>query len=176
MNSTWSAWTEEFIIPAGDFISCVVELKKIRKCVHLVIGHNGFGDFVLWDIMKRVSISRFSSSGDPIKQFIPISLLSWQPVFSYADMKGCIDEILAATKFWFLERKDRSFLPLEGEDVAIWLLVSTTSDAQHEHLSSNCQANTTGWSLALLVKDTVILGSTIDPRCFKVLFYILNIN
>ncbi|XP_038997347.1 uncharacterized protein LOC120122221 [Hibiscus syriacus] len=134
MNSTWSAWTEEFIIPAGDFISCVVELKKIPKCVHLVIGHNGFGDFIL----------------------------------CYADMKGCNDQIIAETKFWFSEHKDRTFLPLEGEDVAIWLLVSTTSDAQHEHLSSNCQANTTGWRLALLVKDTVILGSTIDPRAAAV--------
>ncbi|MBA0743969.1 hypothetical protein Gogos_006615, partial [Gossypium gossypioides] len=170
MNSTWSAWTEEFIIPSGDCISaCVVELKRIPKCAHLVIGHNGFGDFVIWDILKRVNISRYSGSGDPIKQFLPISLLSWQPVFSYDDMKERIDEITTSTKFWFSKHKDSSFLPLEGKDVAIWLLVLTNSDAQHEHLSSNRLANTSRWwRLALLVKDTMILGSTLDPRAATV--------
>ncbi|MBA0563339.1 hypothetical protein Golob_008321 [Gossypium lobatum] len=170
MNSTWSAWTEEFIIPSGDCISaCVVELKRIPKCAHLVIGHNGFGDFVIWDILKRVIISRYSGSGDPIKQFLPISLLSWQPVFSYDDLKERIDEITTSTKFWFSKHKDSSFLPLEGKDVAIWLLVLTNSDPQHEHLSSNGLANTSRWwRLALLVKDTMILGSTLDPRAATV--------
>ncbi|MBA0805641.1 hypothetical protein Gohar_005136, partial [Gossypium harknessii] len=164
------AWTEEFIIPSGDCISaCVVELKRIPKCAHLVIGHNGFGDFVIWDILKRVIISRYSGSGDPIKQFLPISLLSWQPVFSYDDMKERIDEITTSTKFWFSKHKDSSFLPLEGKDVAIWLLVLTNSDPQHEHLSSNGLANTSRWwRLALLVKDTMILGSTLDPRAATV--------
>ncbi|MBA0834652.1 hypothetical protein Goarm_006982 [Gossypium armourianum] len=180
MNSTWSAWTEEFIIPSGDCISaCVVELKRIPKCAHLVIGHNGFGDFVIWYVLvfyildatfcaEGTRLQRgflvFASPGDPIKQFLPISLLSWQPVFSYDDMKERIDEITTSTKFWFSKHKDSSFLPLEGKDVAIWLLVLTNSDAQHEHLSSNRLANTSRcWRLALLVKDTMILGSTLDP-------------
>ncbi|XVE91644.1 hypothetical protein REPUB_Repub01dG0027700 [Reevesia pubescens] len=168
MNSAWSAWTEEFITPAGDCrSSCVVELKRIPKCAHLVIGHNGFGEFVVWDILKRVIISRFSASGDPIKQFLPISVFSRQAGFSYADLNGHINETITATKIWFSEHKDCSFLPLEGEDIAVWLLVSTVSDsdAQHEHLSSNCQSNSSRWwRLALLVKDRVILGSTLDPR------------
>ncbi|KAK8657536.1 hypothetical protein V6N13_035767 [Hibiscus sabdariffa] len=169
-----SAWTEEFIIPAGDSISCVVELKKIPKCPHLVIGHNGFGDFVLWDIRKRINISRFSGSGTPIKQFLPISLLSWQPVFGNADTKWCIDEIMTATKLGFSGHKDCSFLPLEEEDVAIWLLVS---DAQYEHLSSNCQANMSGWwRLALLVKDRIILGGTLDPSNLVTALLILNMR
>ncbi|XP_022776714.1 uncharacterized protein LOC111318239 isoform X2 [Durio zibethinus] len=168
MNSAWSAWTEDFIIPTGDCISsCVVELKRIPKCAHLVIGHNGFGEFVVGDILKRVIISRFSASDNPIKQFLPISLVSWQPIFRHADMNGRIDEIITATKNWFSENKDCSLLPLVGEDIAVWLLVSTISDsdAQHEHLSSNCQTNPSRcWRLALLVKDRVILGSILDPR------------
>ncbi|XVF85783.1 hypothetical protein PTKIN_Ptkin17bG0145400 [Pterospermum kingtungense] len=170
MNLTWSACTEKFIIPGGDCISsCVVELKRIPKCASLVIGHYGFGEFVVWDIMKRVILSRFSGSGDPIKQFLPISLFSWQPVLGHADMNRRIDEIITATKFRFSEHQDCSFLPLEieGEDIAVWLLVSTVSDSdvQHEHVSSNFEANQCRcWRLALLVKDKVILGSTLDPR------------
>lgn len=44
-----SAQTEEFVIPTSDCISpCVEELKQIPKCAHLVIGHNGYGEFGLW--------------------------------------------------------------------------------------------------------------------------------
>lgn len=28
--------------------SCIVELKRIPRSAHLVIGHNGFGEFSLW--------------------------------------------------------------------------------------------------------------------------------
>ncbi|OMO93525.1 hypothetical protein CCACVL1_06455 [Corchorus capsularis] len=167
MNSTWSAWLEDFIIPAGECIpSCVVELKIIPKCAHLVIGRNDFGEFFVWDILERVIISRFSACGDPVKQFIPISLLSWKPFFSNAAMNGHVDEIIAATKNSFSEENDCSHLPLEG-NIAVWLLVSTVtdSDAQHKHSSSHCQENPPSWwRLALLVKDRVILGSTLDPR------------
>ncbi|KAK8659338.1 hypothetical protein V6N13_029543 [Hibiscus sabdariffa] len=110
--------------------------------------------------MKRVNISRFSGSGVPIKQFLPICLLSCQPVFSHADMKGCIDEIVTATKFWFSEHKDRSFLPSEGEDAAIWLLVSTNSDAQHElFILKHC----TFWAEGLLMVYQVAVFRVLQP-------------
>ncbi|KAK0574811.1 hypothetical protein LWI29_029475 [Acer saccharum] len=76
-----------------------------------------------------------------------------------------------ATKNLFLEHNENnSFLPSEGKDVAIWLLVQSVSDsdAQHDY-SSDCQTNPTGlWRLALLVKNMVILGSPLDPRAAAV--------
>lgn len=74
-----------------------------------------------------------------------------------------------ATKIWFSEHsKNHSSPPLEGEDIAIWFLVSTVheSDAQHDYESNECQRNPVGrWRLALLVKNTMILGKALDIRC-----------
>lgn len=84
------------------------------------------------------------------------------------------NEIMAATRTWSSKhRENNSFLPSEGEDFAIWLLVSTISDtdAQHNYISSDVQINPVRlWRLALLVKNMVILGSPLDPRCYEVLF------
>ena len=80
---------------------------------------------------------------------------------------------MAATKMWFSENSENSsFLPSEGEDIAVWLLVSTISDsnAQHNYIPSDCQNHSVRcWRLALLVKNMVILGTALDLRC-KVLF------
>lgn len=73
-----------------------------------------------------------------------------------------------ATASLFSKHSEKSsFCPSEGEDTAIWLLVSTISDsdAQHNCMSSDCQKNPVKfWRLALLVKNMVILGSPLDPR------------
>lgn len=51
-----SALTEEFVIPANDYISpCVVELKRIPNCASLIVGHNGFGEFAVWYAAYRMS-------------------------------------------------------------------------------------------------------------------------
>ncbi|GMY25815.1 hypothetical protein FCV25MIE_21057 [Fagus crenata] len=170
MNSAWSAQTEEFIFPAHDCASPgIMELKRIPKCASLVVGHNGFGEFSLWDISKRIFLSSFSASSTSIYQFFPISLFSWKrkgPVFSNSSVEEHADGIMAATKTWFSENSgNNSFLPLNGEDIAVWLLVSAISNSDAQHIPSECQNSSVGWwRLALLVKDMVMLGSALDPR------------
>ncbi|KAK4842534.1 hypothetical protein QYF36_023324 [Acer negundo] len=174
MNSTWSAHTEEFVIPVDDLIyPCIVELKRILECAHLVVGHNGFGEFGVWDISRRVFLSRFSAPSISTYQFFPISVFSWQRNGSFsmeADMEEHVKGIMDATKNLFLERNENnSFLPSEGKDIAIWLLVQSVSDDARHDYSSDCQTNPIGlWRLALLVKNMVILGSPLDPRAAAV--------
>ena len=127
------------------------------------------------DISQRILISRFAMPSISIFEFIPISLFSFQsevPLSSYPDVDFHINKIMAATKMWFSKHNENyTFLPLGGESIAVWLLVSTLSDSdtQHDNQMNDCQTNPVGWwRLALLVKNMVILGSALDPRCFLV--------
>ncbi|KAL9420573.1 hypothetical protein AB3S75_038191 [Citrus x aurantiifolia] len=168
MNSSWSAQVEECIIPINDCIyPCIVEMKTIPKCAPLVVGHNGFGEFGIWDISKRAFVSRFSAARASIYQFFPINLFSWQRNGSVS-MDASLELTNTATTSLFSKHSEKSsFCPSVGEDSAIWLLVSTISDsdAQHNCMSRDCQKNPVRfWRLALLVKNRVILGSPLDPR------------
>uniref|UniRef100_A0A6N2M7V0 FYR C-terminal domain-containing protein n=1 Tax=Salix viminalis TaxID=40686 RepID=A0A6N2M7V0_SALVM len=172
MNSAWSAPTEEFIISANDCISpCIVELKRVPNCASLVVGNNGFGEFTVWDVSKRMFMARVSSPSASACQFFPISSFSWQRVvhgFHYSTVEEQINGIVDATKLWFSENSEcYSLPPLDGEDIAIWLLVSTIPEleTQEDYISSDCGINPVGWwRLALLVKNMLILGGALDPR------------
>ncbi|EOA36038.1 hypothetical protein CARUB_v10008119mg, partial [Capsella rubella] len=164
MNSHWRGPVEEFVILANPCISsCIVELKKIPRCPHLVIGHNGIGEFTIWDISKRSLVSRFVSPSSMIFEFIPTSLFAWHPVHSHSTIEDHIDMILAATKLWFSKGiSNKTLVPAEVKDTAIWLLVSTDLDSDDK--CDGVESPATCWRVALLVKDQVILGSQLDPR------------
>lgn len=73
-----------------------------------------------------------------------------------------MDMILAATKLWFSKGiNNKTLVPAEVKDTAIWLLVSTDLDADAQ---SNPESPATCWRLALLVRNQVIFGSQLDPR------------
>ncbi|XP_050203355.1 uncharacterized protein LOC126653495 isoform X2 [Mercurialis annua] len=172
MNSLWSAPTEDFTIQSNDHISpCTMELKRIPKCSSLVIGHDGLGQFRLWDISKRILVSKFSAPSISVHQFCPISVLFRQREvngFSYSNMEVDINTLLDATKMCFSEHSMNHSRPhSENEDISIWCLVFTAphSDALHDYGSSDFLINSVGgWRVALLVKDTLILGNALDPR------------
>lgn len=164
MNSNWRGPTEEFVILANPCISsCIVELKKIPKCPHLIIGHNGIGEFTVWDISTRSQVSRFVSPSNRIFEFIPTSLFAWHPLHSHSTMEDHIDMILAATKLWFSKGiNNKTLVPAEVKDTAIWILISTDPDADVNYDSVERPGRC--WRLALLVRNQVILGSLLDPR------------
>jgi len=44
-------------------------------------------------------------------------------------------------------------------------------DTQEDYISSDCGINPVGWwRLALLVKNMLILGKALDPRCPQIFF------
>ncbi|XP_073219859.1 uncharacterized protein [Cicer arietinum] len=172
MNSTWSEMVEYFIIPPdGSMSPGIVELKKVPKCAHLVVGRNICGEFSLWDITKLNCVSSFSASKYPINEFSPISLFHLQRKdvgFSYASIEEKAEKLLEATKLWHSEQRETSvFLP--SQDVAIWFLVSTPSDVDccqnHVSTSSHHDVHSArSWRLALLVENSIVFGSPLDPR------------
>lgn len=68
-----------------------------------------------------------------------------------------------------------TFLHLEEEDIALWLLVAAVSEVEHDYQSNARRTDSVvGWRLALLAEKMVILGNTLDQRCptwtFKAFF------
>ncbi|CAL0330840.1 unnamed protein product [Lupinus luteus] len=173
MNSTWSEKVENSTIPADESISPgIVELKRVPKCAHLVVGRNSFGEFSLWDIAKLNCVSNFSASKNPINEFYPISLFHWKtkgPDFCYLSIEEQANKLLEATNLWYSEQRETCSFSPPDKDVAMWLLASTASefDSSHSHVSTSSHCNThkaRSWRLALLVNNSISFGSPLDPR------------
>lgn len=119
--------------------------------------------FQLRDISTRSLVSRFVSPSNMIFEFIPTSLFAWHPLHSHSTMEDHIDMILAATKLWFSKGiNNKTLVPAEVKDTAIWLLVSTDPDPDVK--CDTVERPGRCWRLALLVRNQVILGSPMDPR------------
>ncbi|KAG8366476.1 hypothetical protein BUALT_Bualt17G0083900 [Buddleja alternifolia] len=163
MNSGWSEKKEDCYLPTFDcMFPSIVELKRIPKSAILVIGHNGFGDFGLWDIDKRILVSRFSSPGMSVLECVPSSILRWQRK-GECNPEALIDQIMDATKMWFSGTSVNHFFPPDDKDVAVWLLISTVPEPDSQcYQSCELEANQIRcWRLALLVNNTVIMGSAV---------------
>ncbi|CAI9756151.1 unnamed protein product [Fraxinus pennsylvanica] len=164
MNARWSAHKEESNLPTLDCVfPCLVELKRIPKSTILVVGHNGFGDFGLWDIDKRILVSKFSARGTFI-HCVPVGMFRWQSKGEH-NSKKLTDEIMIRCFYTKSPMGENHILPVQNKDMAVWLLISTLSDTN----SQCCQSSGGGqtnlarcWRLALLVKNMVIMGRTLD--------------
>ncbi|KAL7132664.1 hypothetical protein ABFS83_12G090100 [Erythranthe nasuta] len=165
MNSAWSGQKEDWYLPTLDWMfPTIMELKAIPKSAILVVGHNGFGEFALWDINKRNLVSRFSSPGMSVLECIPASFFRWQRK-GECKTESIINDIMDATKTWFSSKSEKNhrFSP-EDSDVAVWLLISTPSDPDSQ-CSQSCEQEANpveNWRLALLVNKTVITASVLD--------------
>ncbi|KAF8021381.1 hypothetical protein BT93_G1731 [Corymbia citriodora subsp. variegata] len=174
MNPAWSAEIEEFDIPTSDCVSpCIVELKKIPRHAYLVVGHNGLGEFSLWDVSKRIFLSKFSHPNPSICSFLPISLFRWRRedfILRDGNLEERVDVIMEATMKGFSGHDvNHTFLHLEEEDIALWLLVAAISEDEHDYQSDACRTDSAvRWRLALLAEKMVILGNTLDQRAASV--------
>ncbi|KAK2975934.1 hypothetical protein RJ640_008034 [Escallonia rubra] len=120
--------------------------------------------------VERILLSRFSAPSTTVVQFLPISLFRWQSkdlLPTDPDKEKHINGMVDAIKLRLEGGENHAFLPKDGQDVAIWLLISTVSDPvfQHGYQSIDCQVSPIGlWRLAVVVKNTVIMGDALDPR------------
>lgn len=135
---------------------------------------------LLRDIANLNCVSSISASKHSVNEFFPISLFDWQSKgsgFSCASIEEKADELLEATNLWHSDQRETfSFLP--EENVAMWLLVSTSSDLGYSHshvsTSNHCDIPTArSWRLALLVKNSMVFGSPLDLRCYD---FFLSLN
>ncbi|KAK1356471.1 hypothetical protein POM88_049727 [Heracleum sosnowskyi] len=166
MNSSWSEDITESYFPTSDCMDpYVMELKRIPKCPNLVLGHNGFGIFCLWDIAKCILVSRFSAPSISLCRFSPVSLLTLQRQGTVA----CLDEehsnIIDASTNLFLENANSHTCSVVGKDVLIPLLILNTDLPSLQ--SSDRQMNTLGWRQALLVNNEVLSDDILDSRLFS---------
>lgn len=122
------------------------------------------------DISKRILLSKYSYTGSSVIQVLPIGFFRI-PSFSGADVEEHIKGIMAATKACFSSScEDPAFFSPNDEGMAVWVLIYAAGDSeiQYQHRSSGIKPRPTGcWRLALLVKNTLILGSALDSRCFQ---------
>lgn len=101
-----------------------------------------------------------------ISQILPVGLFTFQN-------KGVLTtslEIKEAATSWVTEAVEDPFLLTSGENVAVWVLISSVSDleAQHHHLAKEpCTSSVGWWRLALLANNMVIVGSVLDPRYYQ---------
>ncbi|EYU20948.1 hypothetical protein MIMGU_mgv1a025251mg [Erythranthe guttata] len=148
MNYAWSGQKDEWHLPTFDWIvPSIIELKTIPKSASLVVGHNGFGEFGLWDIYKGNLVSKFSCLGLSVSECVPVSVFRWQ-----RKTDSIVNDII-------IDPMNKSFSSAvsKNSDVAVWLLISTPPDPFS--LETNPVAC---WSLALLVNNLVITGTVID--------------
>ncbi|KAL0430009.1 UNVERIFIED_CONTAM: hypothetical protein Sradi_0626900 [Sesamum radiatum] len=115
------------------------------------------------DIDKRHLVSRFSSPDMSVLECVPASIFRW-PIKGECKTGVLINEIMDATRTWFSGRNENHVFSPKDKDVAIWLLITTVSDPDSQcYQPCEQEANLDRcWRLALLVNNTVIIGSALD--------------
>ncbi|KAK8961610.1 hypothetical protein KSP40_PGU021864 [Platanthera guangdongensis] len=165
MNLTWSEHLEEFMLPTLDCVSPrILELRGMPNCNSLIVGHNGLGDFGLWELSKRVLLAKFSSPKSTIYQIIPVYVFNWQMNSTFSTSLQSADHnmhIMHQTDYKIL-------LGSSFENIAIWILISATDIASETEVKGLGIDHTGFWRLALMTKNTLIMGNSLDPRATAV--------
>ncbi|CAH9115012.1 unnamed protein product [Cuscuta europaea] len=171
MNSTWSEKTEECFVQSPSCMTHLTGLKRIPNLLHLVLGINGLGEFSVWDINKRVLVSKFSSPHTSVFQCVPLSLFTWKVgcnILQDLCIGEVFDKIVDSTKASLSVKGGNEVVSyVEGDEVVVWLLVSTAPDCDelgYQYQISEQSDPLRCWRLALLANNTVIMGDMLEPR------------
>ncbi|EPS64724.1 hypothetical protein M569_10058, partial [Genlisea aurea] len=158
MNSEWSQQKEISSLPASNgLFPCITELKRVPNSPDLVVGHNGVGNFCLWDVNRRILVSTFSSSRAlSVSECLPASSFAWRRKPD-CDMNTLLSEIMGATG---KQHRSSFSSEVDDKDIAVWLLISTAECGPD--LDCCYRPGEREVTLALLINDTVITGSVID--------------
>ncbi|KAH9602416.1 hypothetical protein KSS87_010627 [Heliosperma pusillum] len=165
MDPTWSIRMKQHIILSYDFLpSRIIELKRVPKSSSMVIGHNGYGQFSLWNIAKRIIVSQFSAPASSVLQYLPVSLFRWQSKSVSSDKlftEEHVKKLLEETTLCFSDHNENISCLTDEKNIALWVLMYTSSDlsAPSASFSSNYHYSDGCWRLCLLVKSTVIMGA-----------------
>ncbi|XP_078178252.1 DNA binding protein [Carex rostrata] len=157
VNPKWSAVSDEFTLPGSDNMApSILELREIPRSDSLVLGHNGFGSFCLWDITRRALILKFTEPNNIISEILPFTCFNTHKskVSSSNCLQGHSKDIVTNKRNWMQ--------PGDG-DVAVWLLVSSATFSEFQKDLKAMEPNRR-WRLALLARNSLFLGPVWDQR------------
>ncbi|KAJ3685590.1 hypothetical protein LUZ61_014754 [Rhynchospora tenuis] len=156
MSSKWSTVSDEFTLPGSDMGPSILELREIPRSNLLVLGHDGFGAFYLWDITKRALLSKFRAPSNIISEILPLSCFNTHK--SEVRSSNCLQAHLKN-----IDTKKLNWTQSGKGDVAVWLLVSSATVSEFQ---KDLKANVPNrrWRLALLAKSSLFLGPVLDQR------------
>nr|GEU39402.1 putative FY-rich, FY-rich, WD40/YVTN repeat-like-containing domain protein [Tanacetum cinerariifolium] len=170
MNSQWSAPTDKCYLPTSDSKSnCIVGLKRIPNFPDLIVGHSAFGDFYLWDLRRRIIVSKFLAPGTSYQPFLPINLYRF-PSQAFSTTGACtkkqVADIMEETQKWSLETNNHASFPVKEDDLSLVLLMPSVSnlDLLDKDPYEDSGVSPVGcWSLALLAKSKLVSENALDP-------------
>ncbi|XP_042391551.1 uncharacterized protein LOC121982506 isoform X1 [Zingiber officinale] len=166
MNCNWSKSLEEFVLPSFDYLRPAVELKTVPKSDCLLVGHNGIGSFGLWNISKRVLLSRFLNPGNLIFQILPIGMFNFQDEINTSSCQN----MKLMQEISHHRVAEAVATPLQ-DDNAVWILVSADTDSDPQvvnHPKERQPTSNASWRPALLVRNIVVMGHMVDFRASSV--------
>ncbi|PWA72806.1 hypothetical protein CTI12_AA266830 [Artemisia annua] len=170
MNSQWSAPIDKCYLPTSDSKSnSIVGLKRIPNFPDLIVGHSAFGDFYLWDLRRRIIVSKFSAPGSSYLPFLPINLYRFPGQASSttgACTKKQVADIIEETQRWSLDTENHASFPVKEDNLSLLLLMPSVLnlDLRNGHPYKDSGVSPVGcWSLTLLAKSKLVSENALDP-------------
>ncbi|KAH9298103.1 hypothetical protein KI387_029785, partial [Taxus chinensis] len=181
MDISWRMCSEEFVLPSSGHTSSIWELLAVPRLSHLIIGHDCNGYYVIWDVSRRLILSKFCSVEYKIFQSFVLGTVMQN---GHDDMSVSFTDCELLDKFDNRKDLKDNMVPreqdesrMEGNDfpclhsednIAVCLLVLAVpyKDEVQRNQAEYCdELKQKGlWRFALLENSVFLVGSTLDER------------